>query len=335
MARTALIIGVDGQDGSHLAELLLSKGYEVHGLARSSSTSAWGRIGHLDPKPRDPEGRLFLHESDLVNSSPLLTTIFSLKPNEVYNLCEGSQFAATSEAPGHTPGSLAVGTLGLLEAIRFANWPVRFYQAGSSDMFGRVFETPQTEKTPFNPRGADAVANVFAHYMTVEYREAYGLHASNGILFNHESPRRGGTFVSRKVTQAIAGILQGTIETIYLGNLDAGRDWGYAPEFVDAMWRMLQQDQGDDYVIATGETHTVRELVECAFGFVGLDWRNHVESDPAHIQPTEPDVLAGNPSKARDHLGWEPSVKFTNLVGILLHSALTDAGLDPDHYIRG
>jgi GDPmannose 4,6-dehydratase len=332
--RKALIIGITGQDGSYLAELLLAKGYEVHGLIRRSSTFTTGRIDYLYRDRHDPEARLFLHYSDLSDSSSLLTTLYRVKPDEIYNLGAQSHGAVSFEMPEYTGDTVALGALRLLEAIRFADWPIRFYQAGSSEMYGQVFETPQTEKTPFNPRSPYAVAKVFAHHMTVEYREAYGLHASNGILFNHESPRRGSTFVTRKVTQGIAGILQGTIQKIYLGNLDARRDWGYAPEYVEAMWRMLQREHGDDYVIATGETHTVRELLECAFGLVGLEWRHHVEIDPAYFRPTEVDVLLGNASKAREDLGWEPSVKFPFVIGIMLHSDLNEAGLDPGRYIR-
>jgi GDPmannose 4,6-dehydratase len=335
MTRKALITGITGQDGSYLAELLLAKGYEVHGLIRRSSSFTTGRIDHLYRDPHDPEARLFLHYSDLADSSSLLTTLYRVKPDEIYNLGAQSHVAVSFEMPEFTADIVAMGTLRILEAIRHADWPVRYYQAGSSEMYGKVLETPQTERTPFNPRSPYAVAKVFGHHMTVEYREAYGLHASNGILFNHESPRRGGTFVTRKVTQGIAKILDGEADKLYLGNLEAKRDWGYAPEYVEAMWLMLQQDEPDDYVIATGETQTVRELVECAFGLVGLDWQRYVEIDARYFRPTEVDVLRGDASKARVRLGWEPRVRFSELVAIMLEADVRAAGLEPDRYLGG
>ena len=331
----ALITGITGQDGSYLAELLLAKGYEVHGLIRRSSSFTTGRIDHLYRDPHEEGVRLFLHYSDLSDSSSLLTTLYRVKPDEVYNLGAQSHVGVSFEMPEFTADVVAMGTLRLLEALRHAEWPVRFYQAGSSEMYGKVLETPQTERTPFNPRSPYAVAKVFAHQMTMEYREAYGLHASNGIMFNHESPRRGATFVTRKVTRGIAWVLRGEADKVYLGNLYAKRDWGYAPEYVEAMWRMLQQDDPDDYVIATGETRTVRELVECAFGLVGLDWQEHVEIDARYFRPTEVDALLGDATKARVKLGWEPVTRFAELVRIMLEADLSASGLDPERYIGG
>ena len=297
-AKKALITGITGQDGSYLAELLLAKGYEVHGLMRRSSSFSTGRIEHLYADPHATGARLHLHYADLTDSSSLMSHLHAVKPDEVYNLGAQSHVKVSFEMPEFTADSVAMGTLRLLEAIRTASWPIRFYQAGSSEMYGAVRETPQTETTPFNPRSPYAVAKVFAHHMTVDYRDAYGLHASNGILFNHESPRRGATFLTRKVTRGVAAIVAGSAQTLYLGNLDARRDWGYAPEYVEAMWRMLQQDEPSDYVIATGEMHTVREFVERAFALVGLDWQAHVEIDPRYFRPTEVDELCGDASKA-------------------------------------
>ena len=282
----ALITGITGQDGSYLAELLLDKGYEVHGLIRRSSQFNTQRIDHLYVDPHEAETRLFLHYADLTDSSSLIGHLHRVKPDEVYNLGAQSHVKVSFEMPEFTADTAAMGTLRLLEAIRTADWPIRYYQAGSSEMFGKVIETPQSEKTPFNPRSPYAIAKVFAHFMTIDYREAYGIHASNGILFNHESPRRGETFVTRKVTQGIASILSGKAEHLYLGNLDARRDWGYAKEYVEAMWLMLQQGEPDDYVIATGEPHSVRELCEVAFGLVDLDWERYVRIDE-RLFPTD------------------------------------------------
>jgi len=297
--RKALITGVTGQDGSYLAELLLEKGYEVHGLIRRSSQFNTQRIDHLYVDPHDHETRLFLHYADLTDGSSLMSHLFRIKPDEVYNLGAQSHVKVSFEMPEFTAETVAMGTLRMLEAVRAADWPIRFYQAGSSEMFGQLAESPQRESTPFRPRSPYAIAKAFAHQMTVEYRDAYGLHASNGILFNHESPRRGGTFVTRKVTQGVAAILSGTQQHLYLGNLDAQRDWGYAQEYVEAMWLMLQQADPDDYVIATGEMHTVRELCEVAFGLVGLDWEQYVRVDPRYFRPTEVETLLGDATKAR------------------------------------
>jgi GDPmannose 4,6-dehydratase len=326
--RKALISGITGQDGSYLAELLLEKGYEVHGLIRRSSSFTTGRIDHLYRDPHDPETRLFLHYADLTDSSSLFGHLHAVKPDEVYNLGAQSHVKVSFEVPEFTADTVGMGTLRLLEAIRTADWPIRYYQAGSSEMFGSA-PPPQSEATPFHPRSPYAIAKVFAHWMTVQYRDAYGIHASNGILFNHESPRRGGTFVTRKVTRGIAAILAGQEEHLYMGNLEARRDWGYAPEYVEATWRMLQQDSPDDYVIATGETHTVRELVEEAFGLVGLDWQRHVRIDERYFRPTEVDELCGDASKAAGALGWRPTTTFHALVRLMLEADLREAGVDP------
>jgi GDPmannose 4,6-dehydratase len=333
--KKALITGITGQDGSYLAELLLSKGYEVHGLIRRSSSFSTGRIDHLYRDPHEQGVRLLLHYSDLTDSSSLVTWLNRINPDEVYNLGAQSHVGVSFELPEFTADTAGMGTLRMLEAIRHSDWPVRFYQAGSSEMFGMARETPQRETTPFCPRSPYAVSKVFAHWMTVQYREAYGLFACNGILFNHESPRRGATFVTRKVTRGVAAILAGHEETLYLGNLDAKRDWGYAPEFVEAMWLMLQQPTPDDYVVATGEMHSVRDLVETAFGLVGLDWQAHVKIDPRYLRPTEVDELCGDPSKAERTLAWRPRTRFAELVRIMLSHDIRDAGLDPERYMDG
>ena len=325
--KKALITGITGQDGSYLAELLLGKGYEVHGLVRRSSSFSTGRIDHLYLDPHEHETRLFLHYADLTDSSSLFGHLHAVKPDEVYNLGAQSHVKVSFEMPEFTADSVGMGTLRMLEAIRSADWPIRFYQAGSSEMFGAVVESPQTEKTPFHPRSPYAIAKVFGHWMTVQYRDAYDLHASNGILFNHESPRRGGTFVTRKVTRGIAAILAGKEEHLFMGNLAAKREWGFAPEYVEAMWRMLQQDAPDDYVIATGEMHTVQELVEVAFGLVGLDWERHVRIDERYFRPTEVDELKGDASKAARVLGWRPTITFDALVRLMLEADLQEAGV--------
>ena len=333
MTRRALITGITGQDGSYLAELLLSKGYEVHGLVRRSSSFSTGRIDHIYRDPHQPSVPMHLYYGDLSDSSSLINSLNRIKPDEVYNLGAQSHVKVSFEMPEFTADTTGMGTLRLLEAIRHADWPIRYYQAGSSEMFGKVAESPQRETTPFYPRSPYAVSKVFAHWMTVQYREAYGIFAANGILFNHESPRRGATFVTRKVTRGIAAILAGTERKLYLGNLDARRDWGYAPEYVDAMWRILQQPAPDDYVVATGEMHSVREFVELAFSLVGGDWREFVEIDPRYFRPTEVDELRGDASKARAILGWEPSTAFPELVRIMLEADLREAGLDPESHI--
>ena len=329
MAKVALITGVTGQDGAYLAEFLLHKGYVVHGVRRRSSSFNSGRIEHLYRDPHEEGVRLFLHYSDLADSSSLVTTLNRVRPDEVYNLGAQSHVGVSFEMPEFTADTVAMGTLRLLETIRHCDFAVRFYQAGSSEMYGDVVESPQSESTRFRPRSPYAIAKVFAHSMTAEYRDAYGLFATNGILFNHESPRRGGTFVTRKVTRGIAAIVAGQTSKLYLGNLDARRDWGYAPEYVEAMWLMLQHDEPDDFVIATGEMHSVRELCETAFNLVGRDWQDHVEIDPRYLRPTEVDELCGDPSKASRILGWRPKTTFHDLVRIMLASDLEAAGLNP------
>ena len=332
--KRALITGITGQDGSYLAELLLAKGYDVHGLIRRSSSFSTGRIDHLYRDPHRGETHLHLHYGDLSDSSSLIHTLNRLRPDEVYNLGAQSHVKVSFEMPEFTAEATAMGNLRLLEAIRSADWPIRFYQAGSSEMFGKVAETPQCETTRLHPRSPYGVSKAFAHWMTIHYREAYGLFAANGILFNHESPRRGPTFVTRKVTRGLAAILAGREQKLYLGNLDARRDWGYAPEYVEAMWLMLQAPEPDDYVIATGEMHTVREFVEAVFSLASLDWREYVEIDSAYFRPTEVDELCGDASKAAERLGWRPRVGFAELVRIMVEADLRDSGLDPDRYLK-
>ena len=329
MTRRALITGITGQDGSYLAELLLAKDYEVHGLIRRSSSFSTGRIDHIYRDPHRPSVPMHLYYGDLSDSSSLINSLNRIKPDEVYNLGAQSHVMVSFEMPEFTADTTGMGTLRLLEAIRHADWPIRYYQAGSSEMYGKVVESPQSETTPFYPRSPYAVSKVFAHWMTVQYREAYGMHASNGILFNHESARRGATFVTRKITRGIAAILAGTESKLYLGNLDARRDWGYAPEYVEAMWLMLQQPEPDDYVVATGEMHSVREFLELAFSLVGRHWQDHVEIDPRYFRPTEVDELEGDATKARLRLGWKPRTTFPTLVRLMLASDLAEAGLDP------
>jgi GDPmannose 4,6-dehydratase len=324
----ALITGITGQDGSYLAEFLLEKGYEVHGLIRRSSSFNTGRIDHLYRDPLQEQTNLFLHYADLTDSSSLIGHLHQIKPSEVYNLGAQSHVKVSFEMPEFTAETAGMGTLRMLEAVRTATWPIRFYQASSSEMYGKVLASPQTETTPFNPRSPYAIAKVFAHFMTVEYREAYGLHASNGILFNHESPRRGGTFVTRKVTRGVAAILAGTQEHLFLGNLEAKRDWGYAREYVEAMWLMLQQSAPDDFVVATGEMHSVRELCEVAFSAVGLDWERHVRVDERYFRPTEVEELRGDASKASSVLGWRATTTFRDLVLLMLEYDLADAGVE-------
>jgi GDPmannose 4,6-dehydratase len=326
----ALITGITGQDGSYLAELLLSKGYEVHGLIRRSSSFSTSRIDHLYRDPHNRDVPLYLYYGDLSDSSSLINNLNRIKPDEVYNLGAQSHVKVSFEMPEFTADTAGMGSLRLLEAVRHADWPIRFYQAGSSEMYGQVAESPQTESTPFHPRSPYAVSKVFAHWMTSLYRDAYGLFACNGILFNHESPRRGATFVTRKITRGIASILAGREDKLFLGNLDARRDWGYAPEYVEAMWLMLQQAEPRDFVIATGEMHSVREFLELAFQMVGRDWKDHVEIDPRYFRPAEVDELCGDASQAATQLGWRPQTTFRSLVEIMLRADLGDAGLDPN-----
>ncbi len=322
--KKALITGITGQDGSYLAELLLEKGYEVHGIIRRSSSFNTERIDHIYQDPHSANPRLQLHFGDLSDSSALAKLLYQLQPDEIYNLGAQSHVRVSFDVPESTGDIVGLGTQRILEAIREVDLigKIRFYQASSSEMFGKVQETPQTETTPFWPRSPYGCAKVYAYWLTVNYRESYGLHASNGILFNHESPRRGETFVTRKISRAAARIKVGLQEKLYLGNLDAKRDWGYAKEYVEMMWMMLQQDQPDDYVVATGETHSVQEFCEEAFGHLGLDYREYVETDERYLRPAEVDLLVGDPAKAKQQLGWEPKVKFKELVQIM-----TDADL--------
>jgi GDPmannose 4,6-dehydratase len=325
MTKKALITGITGQDGSYLAELLLGKGYEVYGIIRRSSSFNTDRIEHIYQDPHEQGRRLHLVFGDLNDASSLNKILRDVLPDEIYNLGAQSHVRVSFDIPEYTAEIDALGALRLLEAIRETGLHgTRFYQASSSELFGKVREVPQSETTPFYPRSPYAVAKAYAYWITVNYRESYGLFACNGILFNHESERRGETFVTRKVTRAAAAIKLGLQEKLYLGNLDAKRDWGYAPEFVEAMWRMLQQDEPDDYVIATGETHSVRELVEEAFGHLGLDWERHVEVDPRYFRPAEVDLLIGDPSKAKRKLGWEPKVAFRELVQLMVNADLED-----------
>jgi len=318
MAKKALITGITGQDGSYLAELLLAKGYEVHGLIRRASTFNTSRLEGIYDDPHSGQARLFLHYGDLSDASALARLVGKIQPAEIYNLAAQSHVRVSFDSPEYTADIGATGTVRLLEAIRETGIRPRFYQASSSEMFGKVREVPQTEQTPFYPRSPYGCAKVYAYWITVNYREAYGLFACNGILFNHESPRRGETFVTRKITRAVAHIQAGLQDKLYLGNLDAKRDWGYAKEYVEAMWLMLQQEQPDDYVIATGEAHSVREFLEVAFAHVGLDWRKHVEIDPRYYRPAEVDLLLGDASKARRQLGWVPRTKFVELVKLMV-----------------
>ena len=327
MAASALITGITGQDGSYLAELLLEKGYTVHGLIRRSSSINTGRIDHIYQSPHARDQRLFLHYGDLSDASGLARLIDEIRPREVYNLAAQSHVKVSFEMPEYTGDIDGLGTLRILDAINHCDRSIRFYQASSSEMYGKVLETPQSETTPFYPRSPYGAAKVYAYWLTVNYREAYGLHASNGILFNHESPRRGQTFVTRKITRALARIVAGTQTKLYLGNLDSQRDWGYAPDYVRAMWLMLQQEEPGDFVISTGETHTVREFLQLAFGKVGLDWERYVEIDPAYFRPTEVDLLLGDASKARRDLGWEPEVTFEELVQIMVEADLEAEGV--------
>ncbi len=321
-SKKALVTGITGQDGSYLAELLLEKGYEVHGLVRRSSSFNTWRIDHV----RD---RLVLHYGDLVDQNSLVRTLKTVQPDEVYNLAAQSHVKVSFEMPEYTTDVTAIGVLRVLDAVRDLGLRTRVYQAGSSEMFGLVQETPQTETTPFHPRSPYAVSKVFGHWMAVNYRESYGMHVSNGILFNHESPRRGENFVTRKITMGVAAIKQGRAKELRLGNLDAKRDWGFARDYVEAMWRMLQQDEPGDYVIATGETHSVREFCEEAFSHVGLDWKDYVKVDPKYFRPAEVDVLLGDPGQARTVLGWEPKVTFKELARLMVDADLEAEGEHP------
>lgn len=339
--RVAFITGVTGQDGAYLAELLLKKGYVVHGVKRRSSLINTERIDHLYQDPHQTDGRFVVHYGDMTDSSNLIRLMQDIVPTEIYNLAAQSHVQVSFETPEYTANSDAIGTLRLLEAIRILRLEktCRFYQASTSELYGKVRETPQTELTPFYPRSPYAAAKLYAYWVTVNYREAYGMFASNGILFNHEGPTRGETFVTRKITMAVAAIHRNKLDTLYLGNLDAKRDWGYAPDYVEGMWRILQHHEGDDFVLATGETHSVREFVELAFKTVGMNivWngkgvhevgidsksgRTVVRVDPRYYRPTEVDLLLGDPTKAKEVLGWEARTKFTDLVQLMMESDL-------------
>jgi len=312
--KRALITGITGQDGSYLADFLLKKDYEVHGIIRRASTFNTARIDHLYQDPHVNGVRLFLHYGDLSDSVNLVKLLYDLKPDEIYHLAAQSHVRVSFDIPEYTADVTGVGAIRILEAIREAGVNTRFYQASSSEMFGKVQVIPQTETTPFWPRSPYGAAKVFAYWVTVNYRESYGLHASNGILFNHESPRRGETFVTRKITRAVARIKLGMDECLYLGNLDARRDWGYAPEYVEGMWRIIQADSPGDYILATNETHSVKDFVELAFSHVDLDWKQYVRYDKRYERPAEVDLLIGNPAKAKKLLAWEPTVRFPDLV---------------------
>ena len=316
--KKSLITGITGQDGSYLAELLLGKGYEVHGIIRRSSSFNTGRIDHLYQDPHVNGVKLFLHYGDLGDSSNLMRLVHDIRPDEVYNLAAQSHVRVSFDSPEFTGDVDALGTMRLLEAIRLTGVKTRFYQASTSELYGKVQEVPQRETTPFYPRSPYAVAKLYGFWAVKNYREAYGLHASNGILFNHESPRRGETFVTRKVTRAASRIKLGLQKELFMGNIDSLRDWGFAGDYVEGMWRMLQQDAPDDYVLATGEMHSVRELLEEAFSYVGLDWKAYTKHDDRYNRPSEVDQLLGDPSKAKRVLGWEPKVTFKALVKMMM-----------------
>ena len=328
--KKALITGITGQDGSYLAELLLEKGYEVHGIIRRSSSFNTGRIEHLYQDFHVNDARVFLHYGDLADGSALSRLLEKIQPDEIYNLAAQSHVRVSFDIPEYTADVVALGTIRILDAIKETEIKTKFYQASTSELYGKVVETPQTEKTPFYPRSPYACAKLYSYWITINYRESYDMYACNGILFNHESPRRGETFVTKKITHAIARILKKEQDKLYLGNLDAKRDWGYAKDYVEAMWLMLQQDKAEDYVIATGETHSVREFLDEAFGLVGLDWKKYVEIDPRYYRPAEVDLLLGNPAKAKEKLGWKPKTTFKELVKIMLEYDLNNCGLSLD-----
>jgi len=331
--KVALITGITGQDGSYLSELLMEKGYEVHGIIRRTSTFNTDRIDHVYVDPHNEDANLFLHYGDLTDGTTLRRLLERIKPVEIYNLGAQSHVRVSFDSPEYTVDTVAMGTLRLLEAIRDYQYrtgiQVKFYQAGSSEMFGKVQEIPQKETTPFYPRSPYACAKVYSHWQTINYRESYDLFACNGILFNHESPRRGETFVTRKITRAIARIIAGQQKCLYLGNLDAKRDWGYAKDYVKAMWLMLQQDQADDYLVATGETHSVREFLERAFSYVNLNWQDYVRFDKRYLRPAEVELLIGDPSKSKQQLNWQPSVTFEELVMLMVDADLEALGITP------
>ena len=322
--KKALITGITGQDGSYLAELLLSKDYEVHGIIRRASTFNTRRIDHLYQDPHVNDVHLFLHYGDISDSTNLVKLLYRVQPDEIYHLAAQSHVRVSFDIPEYTGDVTGLSAVRILEAVRETGMKARFYQASSSEMFGKAQETPQRETTPFHPRSPYGAAKVYAYWITVNYRESYGIFACNGILFNHESPRRGETFVSRKITRAAVQIKLGRQDKLYLGNLDARRDWGYAKEYVEAMWLILQQDQPDDYVIATGETHSVREFLDEAFSCLNLDWHKHVEIDPKYMRPAEVDLLIGDASKARAKLGWAPKMRFKDLVRLMIDADMAE-----------
>jgi GDPmannose 4,6-dehydratase len=330
MSKRALVTGITGQDGSYLAELLLDKGYEVHGIIRRTSTFNTDRIDHIYQDPHTPGAKLFLHYGDLTDGVTIRRILEQVKPHEFFNLGAQSHVRVSFDAPEYTVDTVAMGALRILEGIRDyqqrTGYEVRFYQAGSSEMYGLVQEVPQKETTPFYPRSPYACGKLFAHWQTVNYRESYDLFASNGILFNHESPRRGETFVTRKITRALARIVAKKQDKLFLGNLDSKRDWGYAKDYVRAMWLMLQQDKPDDFVVATNETHSIKEFLEVAFSYAGLNWQDYVEFDPRYLRPAEVELLIGDSTKARKQLGWEPSVNFQELVHLMVDADLQALG---------
>jgi GDPmannose 4,6-dehydratase len=326
--KKACITGITGQDGSYLAEFLLSRGVEVHGIIRRASTFNTARIDHIYTDPHDPHARLFLHYGDLSDSEQISNLIYNLKPDAVFHLGAQSHVRVSFDIPEYTGNTTGLGTTRILEAIRRSSKSIRFYQASSSEMFGSS-PPPQNENTPFKPRSPYAVAKVHSYWMTVNYREGYKLFASNGILFNHESPRRGETFVTRKTTMAVANILAGTQAALFLGNLDAKRDWGYAPEYVEAMWKILQLEKPGDFVLGTGKVHSVKEFVEQAFSYVGLDQEKYVKIDPRYFRPIETEELVADPTKARDIIGWAPKITFNDLVKIMVDADLRRRGLEP------
>ena len=323
--KKALITGITGQDGSYLAELLLAKGYEVHGIIRRASTFNTARIDHLYKDPHLNGVRFFLHYGDISDSTNLIKLLYRIQPEEIYHLAAQSHVRVSFDIPEYTGDVTGLGTIRILEAIRETGLKSRFYQASSSEMFGKVVEIPQRETTPFHPRSPYAAAKVYAYWTTVNYRESYGMFACNGILFNHESPRRGETFVTRKITRAVAHIKAGLQDKLFLGNLEAKRDWGYAKEYVEAMWLMLQQERPDDYVVATGETHSVEEFLDEAFTYVDLDWHDFVKIDPKYLRPAEVDLLIGDATKAKSELGWEPKTTFRELARLMVDADMESA----------
>jgi GDPmannose 4,6-dehydratase len=328
LSKRALITGITGQDGSYLTELLLGKGYEVHGIIRRASTFNTNRIDHIYQEPHGGGRRLYLHYGDLSVGEQLSNLVYNMRPDEIYHLGAQSHVRVSFDAPEFTGDITGLGTTRILEAVRKSGIKCRFYQAGSSEMFGSA-PPPQNEDTPFHPRSPYGAAKVYSHWMTVNYREAYGMFSANGILFNHESPRRGETFVTRKITRALARIHAGTQSKLYLGNLDARRDWGYAPEYVEGMWRILQQEDPSDYVLGTGEAHTVREFLDESFGYLDRDWSEYVELDPRYLRPSEVDYLLGDASKAHRELGWEPKINFKELVRIMVDADVEAIGMEP------